>query len=196
MNGEKLVDDEVRRALYGVKQMREVMRRNAQKHQQLMASLVHSGEKKKVRAGSGVKDRRKDEEREREVMSALCEQEADKLAKEVTEKLEEAEEQCRESLQAEWEECRPCLEDACKNFYTSTCRRGFATFHTKAGSCVLLSDGGVCYLSKLPINDLHVTVFCRFLFLLRLRTFSAESPAALATASVVLTEGTFWSTRT
>lgn len=66
-------------------------------------------------------------------MSAFCEQEADKLAKEVTEKLEEAEEQCRESLQAEWEECRPCLEDTCKNFYASTCRRGFATFHAKAG---------------------------------------------------------------
>ncbi|TNM98378.1 clusterin-like protein 1 [Takifugu flavidus] len=104
MNGEKLVDEEVRRALYGVKQMRDVMWRNAQKHQQLMTSLVHSGEKKK---------------------------EAAKLAQEVFEKLEEAEEQCRESLQTEWEECRPCLEDACKNFYTSTCRRGFATFHTK-----------------------------------------------------------------
>lgn len=63
---------------------------------------------------------------------ALPEQEAAKLAQEVFEKLEEAEEQCRESLQTEWEECRPCLEDACKNFYTSTCRRGFATFHTKA----------------------------------------------------------------
>lgn len=65
MNGEKLVDDEVRRALYGVKQMREVMMRNTQKHQHLMASLVHSGEKKKVRARSGVKDRRKDGEREK-----------------------------------------------------------------------------------------------------------------------------------
>lgn len=63
---------------------------------------------------------------------AFPEQEAAKLAQEVFEKLEEAEEQCRESLQTEWEECRPCLEDACKNFYTSTCRRGFATFHTKA----------------------------------------------------------------
>uniref|UniRef100_H3DMS8 Clusterin n=1 Tax=Tetraodon nigroviridis TaxID=99883 RepID=H3DMS8_TETNG len=104
VNGEKLVNDEVKRALYGVKQMREVMWRNAQKHQHLMASLAHSKEKKK---------------------------EADKLAKEVTEKLEEAEEQCRESLQAEWEECRPCLEDTCKNFYASTCRRGFATFHAK-----------------------------------------------------------------
>lgn len=71
-------------------------------------------------------------ENEAEIMSASHEQEAAKLAQEVTEKLEEAEEQCKESLQTEWEECRPCLEDACKNFYTSTCRRGFATFHTKA----------------------------------------------------------------
>lgn len=60
MNGEKLVDEEVRRALYGVKQMREVMWRNAQKHQQLMASLVHSGEKKKVRAVSGGAEMQKE----------------------------------------------------------------------------------------------------------------------------------------
>ncbi|XP_041804882.1 clusterin-like protein 1 [Chelmon rostratus] len=103
-NGEKLVDEEVKRALYGVKQMKEVMWRNEQKHEHLMKSLQHSSEKKKGAA---------------------------QLAKEVTEKLEEAEEQCKDSLQSEWEECRPCLEDACKTFYTSTCRRGFATFHAK-----------------------------------------------------------------
>uniref|UniRef100_A0A3Q2YNL3 Clusterin n=1 Tax=Hippocampus comes TaxID=109280 RepID=A0A3Q2YNL3_HIPCM len=53
------------------------------------------------------------------------------LAQDVTEKLREAEEQCRASLQSEWDECRPCLEDACKTFFTNTCRRGFATFQTK-----------------------------------------------------------------
>uniref|UniRef100_A0A3Q3WT98 Clusterin n=1 Tax=Mola mola TaxID=94237 RepID=A0A3Q3WT98_MOLML len=95
---EKLVDEEVRRALYGVKQMKEVMWKNEQKHEHLMKSLKHSSDKKK---------------------------EAAQLAKEVTEKLEEAEERCRDSLQSEWEECRPCLEDVCKTFYTSTCRRGF-----------------------------------------------------------------------
>ncbi|KAM4728238.1 clusterin-like protein 1 [Anableps anableps] len=103
-DGEKLVNEEVRRALYGVKQMREVMWRNEQKHEHLMNSLKHSGDKKKGAA---------------------------QLAKDVTEKLEEAEEQCKDSLQSEWEECRPCLEDACKTFYTSTCRRGFASFRTK-----------------------------------------------------------------
>ncbi|XP_005476578.1 clusterin-like protein 1 isoform X1 [Oreochromis niloticus] len=104
LGGEKLVDEEVRRALYGVKQMKEVMWRNERKHEHLMRSLRNSSEKKKGAA---------------------------ELAKEVTEKLKEAEEQCKDSLQSEWEDCRPCLEDACKNFYTSTCRRGFVSFHTK-----------------------------------------------------------------
>lgn len=48
MNGEKLVDEEVKRALYGVKQMKEVMWRNEQKHEHLMRSLKHSVDKKKV----------------------------------------------------------------------------------------------------------------------------------------------------
>uniref|UniRef100_A0A3B5MEC0 Clusterin n=1 Tax=Xiphophorus couchianus TaxID=32473 RepID=A0A3B5MEC0_9TELE len=103
-DGEKLVNEEMKRALYGVKQMREVMWRNEQKHEHLMNSLKHSSDKKKAR-------------------------ELD-----VSEKLEEAEEQCKDSLQSEWEECRPCLEDACKTFYTSTCRRGFASFHSKVES--------------------------------------------------------------
>lgn len=55
---------------------------------------------------------------------------------EVTEKLKEAEEQCKDSLQSEWEQCRPCLEDACKTFYTSTCRRGFGTFQAKVWKTV------------------------------------------------------------
>ncbi|KAJ4936969.1 hypothetical protein JOQ06_001553 [Pogonophryne albipinna] len=104
LDGEKLVDEEVRRALYGVKQMRELMWRNEQKHEHLMKSLRHSSDKKK---------------------------EADQLTKEVMQKLQEAEQQCKESLQSEWEQCRPCLEDACKTFYTSTCRRGYGFFHAK-----------------------------------------------------------------
>ncbi|KAK2822600.1 hypothetical protein Q5P01_022665 [Channa striata] len=104
VDGEKLVDEEVKRALYGVKQMKEVMWRNKEKHEHLMMSLQHSSDKRKGAA---------------------------QLAKEVTDKLVEAEEQCKDSLQSEWEECRPCLEDACKTFYTSTCRRGFATFQAK-----------------------------------------------------------------
>ncbi|KAL4635253.1 clusterin-like protein 1 [Arapaima gigas] len=103
-NGEKYVDEEVKRALFGVKQMKEVMERNEEKHEHLMNSLKHSREKKK-----GV----------------------EQLAKEVEQKLGEAQQRCQESLQASWEECRPCLEDACKTFYTSTCRRGFSSFSSK-----------------------------------------------------------------
>lgn len=49
VNGEKLVDEEVRRALYGVKQMMEVMQKNEQKHEHLMKSLKHSSDRKNVR---------------------------------------------------------------------------------------------------------------------------------------------------
>lgn len=129
MSGEKLVDEEVRRALFGVKQMKEVMWRNEQKHEHLMKSLKNSSDKKKVRAT--LTFLKKEREYRKWKDFPFCCQGAAQLAKEVTEKLEEAEEQCKDSLQAEWEECRPCLEDACKTFYTSTCRRGFATFHTK-----------------------------------------------------------------
>lgn len=48
LEGEKLVDQEVSKALYGIKQMKEVMARNEEKHTNLMLSLRHSGEKKKV----------------------------------------------------------------------------------------------------------------------------------------------------
>ncbi|KAK9979314.1 hypothetical protein ABG768_012750 [Culter alburnus] len=104
LEGEKLVDQEVSKALYGIKQMKEVMARNEEKHTNLMNSLRHSGEKKKGAA---------------------------EIAQDIEKKLNEAEQQCRESLKSSWEECRPCLEDTCKNFYTNTCRRGFATFTNK-----------------------------------------------------------------
>ncbi|XP_077086230.1 clusterin-like protein 1 isoform X1 [Siphateles boraxobius] len=104
LEGEKLVDQEVSKALYGIKEMKEVMASNEEKHANLMKSLVHSGEKKKGAA---------------------------EIAQNVEKKLNEAEQQCKESLKSSWEECRPCLEDTCKNFYTNTCRRGFANFSNK-----------------------------------------------------------------
>ncbi|XP_056123545.1 clusterin-like protein 1 [Rhinichthys klamathensis goyatoka] len=104
LEGEKLVDQEVSKALYGIKEMKEVMASNEEKHANLMKSLMHNGEKKKGAA---------------------------EIAQNVEKKLNEAEQQCKESLKSSWEECRPCLEDTCKNFYTNTCRRGFATFTNK-----------------------------------------------------------------
>lgn len=43
------MDEEVTKALYGIKEMKEVMARNEEKHTNLMKSLKHSDEKKKVR---------------------------------------------------------------------------------------------------------------------------------------------------
>ncbi|KAJ8378867.1 hypothetical protein AAFF_G00233690 [Aldrovandia affinis] len=102
--GEKYVGEEMKRALMGVKQMKELMERNEEKHNHLMKTLRHSSEKKKGAA---------------------------QLAQEVEQKLGEAEQHCQESLKTSWEECRPCLEETCKNFYTSTCRRGFSSFSYK-----------------------------------------------------------------
>ncbi|KAJ8385853.1 hypothetical protein AAFF_G00182090 [Aldrovandia affinis] len=104
LEGGKYVDEEMKRALFGVKQMKEVMEKNEEKHAHLMMSMRRSCEKKKG---------------------------AVEMAKEVEEKLGEAEQQCREDLKTSWDECRPCLENACKTFYTSTCRRGFSSFSFK-----------------------------------------------------------------
>uniref|UniRef100_A0A3B3SHC0 Clusterin n=1 Tax=Paramormyrops kingsleyae TaxID=1676925 RepID=A0A3B3SHC0_9TELE len=98
--GEKYVGEEMKRALFGVKNMKEVMENNDDKHRHLMKSLRHSIDKKK-------------------------------LAKEVEQNLREAEQQCQRSLKTSWEKCQPCLEDTCKTFYTSTCRRGFSSFSFK-----------------------------------------------------------------
>ncbi|CAB1349518.1 unnamed protein product [Coregonus sp. 'balchen'] len=89
-DGERYVDEEMKRALFGVKRMKEVMEKNQEKHEHLMKTLKESSNKRK-----------------------------------------KAEEQCRESLRTSFMECRPCLEDTCKTFYTSTCRRGFSSFSFK-----------------------------------------------------------------
>lgn len=49
IEGEKYVDEAVRKALYGVKQMKDIMAKNEEKHEHLMKSLKHSSDKKKVR---------------------------------------------------------------------------------------------------------------------------------------------------
>ncbi|KAL2097646.1 hypothetical protein ACEWY4_006853 [Coilia grayii] len=107
LEGEKYVDEAVRKALYGIKQMKDVMAKNEEKHGHLMTSLKRSGEKKKG---------------------------AEELVEEVENKLGEMEKQCRDSVQAFWEDCRPCLEEQCKAFYTTTCRRSFSAFTNRVGN--------------------------------------------------------------
>ncbi|OXB58404.1 hypothetical protein ASZ78_007772 [Callipepla squamata] len=101
--GEKYVDEEVKKALIGIKHMKIMMERNEDKHVDLMKTLKKSSEEK---------------------------QEALRLRDEVKERLEEEERQCQVSLKNQWDECESCLESTCMRFYT-TCRRGLSTFRSK-----------------------------------------------------------------
>uniref|UniRef100_A0A7N6FGV5 Clusterin n=1 Tax=Anabas testudineus TaxID=64144 RepID=A0A7N6FGV5_ANATE len=75
------------------------------------------------------------EEKHKHLMDALrYSRDKTKLVKETQLKLDEAEQQCRDLTEASFTECRPCLEDTCKAFYTSMCRRGFASFSFKGNS--------------------------------------------------------------
>ncbi|XP_041824556.1 clusterin-like protein 1 [Melanotaenia boesemani] len=102
--GEQYVDEEIKQTMLGVKQMKEIMEKREEKHKHLMDALRHSRDKKRG---------------------------AMQLTKESEQKLEEAEQQCQDLARSSLRECRPCLEDTCKAFYTSTCRRGFSSFSFK-----------------------------------------------------------------
>ncbi|KAK2546235.1 Clul1 [Columba livia] len=101
--GEKYVDEEVKKALIGIKQMKIMMEKNEDKHIDLMKTLKKSSEEK---------------------------QQALRLMDEVKERLEEEERQCQVSLKTSWDECESCLESNCMRFYT-TCKRGLSTFRRK-----------------------------------------------------------------
>uniref|UniRef100_A0A3Q2PDU5 Clusterin n=1 Tax=Fundulus heteroclitus TaxID=8078 RepID=A0A3Q2PDU5_FUNHE len=96
--GERYVNEGMNKCLTRVKQVKEKMEKEEEKHKNLMEALRHSGDKKRV---------------------------------ETEQKLEEAERQCRDLTKSFFVECRPCLEDSCKAFFTSTCRRGYASFTFK-----------------------------------------------------------------
>ncbi|XP_008158346.2 clusterin-like protein 1 [Eptesicus fuscus] len=86
------VDEEVKKALIGMKQMKIMMERREEEHTNLMTTLKKCREEK---------------------------QEALRLMNEVQEHLEEEERLCRESLTDSWDECKSCLESDCVRFYTT-----------------------------------------------------------------------------
>ncbi|XP_039700951.1 clusterin-like protein 1 isoform X2 [Pteropus medius] len=92
--GEIDVDEEVKKALIGMKQMKILMERREEEHTNLMKTVKKCREEK---------------------------QEALKLMNEVQGHLEEEERLCQESLTDSWDECKPCLENDCMRFYT-TCQ--------------------------------------------------------------------------
>ncbi|KAM3927803.1 clusterin-like protein 1 [Leptodactylus fuscus] len=104
--GEEYVVQEIRKALMGVKQMKKIMQRNEEKHENILKSL------KKTKGEN---------------------QEAVKLFEDINEKLNEAETQCKQPLKTEWEGCQACLEWSCIKFYTNSCsQQDLQTFVVKA----------------------------------------------------------------
>ncbi|NXI39284.1 CLUL1 protein, partial [Galbula dea] len=101
--GEKYVDEEVKKALIGIKQMKIMMERNEDKHVELMKTLKKSSEEK---------------------------QQALRLMDEIKERLEEEERQCQVSLKRLWGECESCLESTCMRYYT-TCKNGLSSSRRK-----------------------------------------------------------------
>ncbi|CAK6447774.1 unnamed protein product [Pipistrellus nathusii] len=90
--GDTGADEEVKKALIGMKQMKIVMERREEEHTNLMTTLKKCREEK---------------------------QEARKLMNEVQEHLEEEERLCQESLADSWDECKSCLESDCVRFHTT-----------------------------------------------------------------------------
>ncbi|NXX88504.1 CLUL1 protein, partial [Centropus bengalensis] len=101
--GEKYVDEAVKKALIGIKQMKIMMEKSEDKHIDLMKTLKKSSEEK---------------------------QQALRLMDEVKERLEEEERQCQVSLKNLWDECESCLESTCMRYYT-TCKNDLSTFRRK-----------------------------------------------------------------
>lgn len=101
VEGVRYVDEEMKRALLGVKQMKESMDRTEEKQQQLIKTLKQSHDKKRG---------------------------AEQLAQEAEQKLQEVEHQCQDRLRPMWEQCRSCLEARCGSFYASPCRQRSSSF--------------------------------------------------------------------
>ncbi|XP_058895963.1 clusterin-like protein 1 [Kogia breviceps] len=101
--GEIDLDEEVKKALTGVKQMKILMERREEEHSNLMRTLKKCREEK---------------------------QEALKLMNEVQEHLEEEERLCQVSLAGSWDECKSCLESNCMRFYT-TCQNSWSSMKNK-----------------------------------------------------------------
>uniref|UniRef100_A0A2K6V2D3 Clusterin n=2 Tax=Saimiri boliviensis boliviensis TaxID=39432 RepID=A0A2K6V2D3_SAIBB len=101
--GEIEADEEVKKALIGIKQMKIMMERKEREHTNLMSTLKKCREEK---------------------------QEALKLLNEVQEHLEEEEKLCQVSLADSWDECKSCLENNCMRIYTA-CQTSWSSVKNK-----------------------------------------------------------------
>uniref|UniRef100_UPI003AADDC3D clusterin n=1 Tax=Centroberyx gerrardi TaxID=166262 RepID=UPI003AADDC3D len=95
--GEKYLDQQIENAINGVKEMKSVMEKSSEDHHKFLSAL----EKTK-----------------------LQKEEAMRTAQQMEAELEQEEEVCNETMQALWEECKPCLKNTCIKFYSKTCSSG------------------------------------------------------------------------
>uniref|UniRef100_A0A8C1SX39 Clusterin n=1 Tax=Cyprinus carpio TaxID=7962 RepID=A0A8C1SX39_CYPCA len=95
--GEKYLDKQIENAITGVKEMKTVMERTEEDHKRFRSELEKTKQQKE---------------------NALME------AQEMEEKLTEQQSVCNETMQALWEECKPCLRKACVKYYSRTCSSG------------------------------------------------------------------------
>ncbi|KAM5158216.1 clusterin-like protein 1 [Mantella aurantiaca] len=103
--GEDYVEDEVKKALLGIKQMKRTMEINEEKNENILQSLRKTKEEK---------------------------EEAVRLFQDISEKLSEVEIQCKQLLKTQWDGCRACLEHSCITFYANSCsQQGLHAFIIK-----------------------------------------------------------------
>lgn len=95
--GEKYLDKQIENAITGVKEMKSVMDKSEEDHNKFLTALEKTKQQK---------------------------EEALKTAQEMESKLEEEHGVCNETMQALWEECKPCLKSTCVKYYSRTCSSG------------------------------------------------------------------------
>ncbi|KAK1796141.1 hypothetical protein P4O66_009222 [Electrophorus voltai] len=95
--GEKYVDQEIETAINGVKEMKTMMEKSEEDHKKFISSLEKTKKQK---------------------------EDALKTAQDMEEKLNEEQSVCNDTMQALWEECKPCLKNTCVKYYSRTCTSG------------------------------------------------------------------------
>ncbi|NXM33765.1 CLUS protein, partial [Oxyruncus cristatus] len=95
--GSKYIDSEVENAIDGVKRMKSVLDRTSKEHREFLRTLEETRRRK---------------------------EEAVELARRKERELAAREADCNDTVQALWEQCKPCLRQSCVRFYSRTCHSG------------------------------------------------------------------------
>ncbi|XP_075412595.1 clusterin [Tenrec ecaudatus] len=95
--GSKYIDEEIRNALKGMKEIKALMSETDEERQTLLNTLEKAKKQK---------------------------EDAIKVTRDTETKLKASPEVCNDTMMALWEECKPCLKQTCMRFYTRICRSG------------------------------------------------------------------------